>query len=219
MNEQITETSTVLEVWKCPKCGANNRFNPNICTSCNYSKIPPVEVLPPKSRQVWESISFVMMIAMIALQLFYAVSFYLGFGLTYMYDIKGHFLDIALKYPDMLLYSHFATAGICLLLALWNGYDLFKALKNRSKLTESLSRVALTQFAAVWMFPVVNIITDLIVTSMTDDKGANYRSFAAYDLFDMGISVLVPLIISGVALVIMYVNNRLAPEDNTKDEE
>lgn len=219
MNEQTTYTSSsVIDVWKCPKCGANNKFNPNICTSCHYSKIPPIQVLPPQSRVVWEKTSYVLIILLTALQLFYAVSMFLGFGLNFLFGIGGEFLETALQVPDMLLYSHYATAGVCLLLAAWNGWDLFSALKNKEKLTATLHRTALINCIGLWSFPVINILTDMVVTSIKRN-GANLRPFSAYDLFDMGVSIVVPLIITAVALVIMYVNNRFAPNDNLSDEE
>ncbi len=219
MNEQTTPASSyVIEAWKCPKCGANNKFNPNICTSCNYSKIPPIQVLPPQSRLVWEKISYAFIALLLALQLGYAVSIFLGFGLNLLYGIGGEFLETALQVPDMLLYSHYTTAGICLLLALWNGWDLFRAIKDKEKLTGALHRVAFINCIGLWAFPVVNILTDMIVTSIKKN-GVNLRAFSAYDLFDMGISIVVPLIITAVCLAIMYVNNRFAPEDNLNDEE
>ena len=219
MNENTTSASSyVIEAWKCPKCGANNKFNPNICTSCNYSKIPPVQVLPPKSRQNWEKISFVLIGLLLALQIGYAVTMFLGMGLTYLYGIDGIFLKTALEFPDMILYSHYATAGICVLLAGLNGFDLYRCIRNKENLTAALHRTAFTQCIALWAFPVVNILTDLVVTSIKKD-GVNLRSFGAYDLFQYGINVLVPLIITAVCLVIMYVNSRLAPEDFLSDEE
>ncbi len=219
MNEQTTTASShVIDAWKCPKCGANNKFNPNICTSCNYSKIPPIQVLPPQSRLVWEKISYALIAVLLALQLGYAVSMFMGFGLNLLYGIGGEFLDTALQVPDMLLYSHYATAGVCLLLAAWNGFELYRSIKNKENLVGSLHRSAVANCIAVWTFPVVNILTDLVVTSIKKN-GVNLRTFSAYDLFDMGVSIAVPLIISAVCLAIIYVNNRLAPEDNLNDEE
>ena len=219
MNDQTTTVSSyVIDAWKCPKCGANNKFNPNICTSCNYSKIPPIQVLPPQSRMVWEKISYAFIAILCALQLFYAVSMFLGFGLNILYGIGGQFLETALKVPDMILYSHYATAGVCLVLALWNGLDLFVAIKNKEKLTGALHRVAFINCIGLWTFPVVNILTDMVVTSIKKN-GVNLRTFSAYDLFDMGISVLIPLVITAVCLAIMYVNNRLAPEDDLNEDE
>ena len=219
MNEQTTSTSSYLiDVWKCPKCGANNKFNPNICTSCNYSKIPPIQVLPPQSRLVWEKISYALIGVLLLLQIAYAVSMFMGFGLNLLFGIGGEFLDTALQIPDMLLYSHFVTAGICVGLAVWNGLELFFAIKNKEKLTGALHRSAVANCIGLWMFPVVNILTDMVVTSIKKD-GVNLRPFSAYDLFDMGISIVVPLIITAVCLAIIYVNDRFAPNDNLNDEE
>lgn len=219
MSEQTTTaTSYVVEPWKCPKCGANNKFNPNICTSCNYSKIPPIQVLPPQSRLIWEKISFALIAVLLALQLGYAVSIFLGFGLTVLYGIGGEFLDTALQVPDMLLYSHYVTAGICLVLAGWTAWELIAAIKNKERLTGALQKAALINAIAVWTFPVVNILTDVVATSIKRN-GVNLRSHTAYDVFDMGLQVIIPAIIAVVCFVIMYVNNRLAPEDNLSDEE
>lgn len=219
MNDKTTSVSSyVIDAWKCPKCGANNKFNPNICTSCNYSKIPPIQVLPPQSRLVWEKISYAFIALLLVLQLGYAVTMFLGFGLNLLYGIGGEFLDTALQVPDMLLYSHYVTAGICLLLALWNAWDLMRAIKNKENLTGALHRVAIINCVGLWTFPVVNILTDMIITSIKKN-GVNLRAFSAYDLFDMGISVVVPLIITAVCLAIIYVNNRFAPDDNLSDDE
>lgn len=224
MNEQKTNaapetvSSHVVEAWKCPKCGANNRFNPNICTSCNYSKIPPVQVLPPQSRKVWEKISFILIGVMIALQLAYTVTMALGVGLTMMYGIGGIFLETALICPDMLLYSHYSTAGACAILAAITAISLVRAIKDTDKLAPALHTAASMQIIAAWAFPVINILTDMIVTSIKVD-GVQLRSSGAYDLFDMGITIWPAVIISVVALVIMYVNNRLAPSDNEPEEE
>ena len=219
MNEnQTSATSYVIDAWKCPKCGANNKFNPNICTSCNYSKIPPVQVLPPKSRQNWEKISFVLIGLFLALQIGYAVSMFLGIGMNLMFGLNGPFYDAALKYPDMVLYSHYATAGICLVLAVLNGLDLYLCIQNKDRLTDTLHRASIFQCIAVWAFPVVNILTDMVVTSIKKN-GVNLRPFSAYDLFDYGLNVIAPLVITAVALVVIYVNKRLAPEDNLSDEE
>jgi len=219
MNDQTTTVSSyVIEAWKCPKCGANNKFNPNICTSCNYSKIPPIQVLPPQSRLIWEKISYAFVAILCALQLGYAVSMFLGFGLNLIYGIGGQFLETALKVPDMILYSHYGTAGFCLLLALWNGWDLYTAIKDKEKLTGVLHRVAFVNCIGLWSFPVINILTDMVVTSIKKD-GVNLRPFSAYDLFDMGLNLVVPLVITVVCLAIMYVNNRFAPEENLSDDE
>lgn len=210
--------SYVIDAWKCPKCGANNRFNPNICTSCNYSKIPPVQVLPPQSRLVWEKISFVLIGVMIALQLAYAVTMFLGIGLTLLYGIGGVFLETALLCPDMILYGHYSTAGVCALLAGLSAFAMVKSIKNKDNLTASLHTVSVYQIVAVWAFPVINILTDMVVTSIKVD-GKQLRSSHAFDLFDMGINVVVPLIITVVALIIIYVNNRLAPSCDEVEEE
>lgn len=224
MNEQKTNaapetvSSYVVEAWKCPKCGANNRFNPNICTSCNYSKIPPVQVLPPQSRMVWEKISFILLGVMIALQLAYAVSIALGFGLTVLYGIGGIFLETALQCPDMLLYSHFVTAGVCAATCAISVVFLLRAIKNRDALTSALHTTSVVHLVSLWAFPVVNILTDMIVTSIKVD-GKQLRPSGAYDAFDLGLNILVPIIISAVVLIIMYVNNRLAPSDDHEEEE
>lgn len=213
-----TVSSYVIDAWKCPKCGANNRFNPNICTSCNYSKIPPVQVLPPQSRLVWEKISFILIGVMIALQLAYAVTMFLGVGLTMMYGIGGLFLDAAMACPDMILYGHYSTAGVCALLAGLSAFAMVKCIKNKDNLTSSLHSVSVYQIVAAWAFPVINILTDMVVTSIKIN-GKQLRSFGAYDLFDMGINVVVPLIITVVAFIIIYVNNRLAPSTDEAEEE
>jgi hypothetical protein len=167
---------------------------------------------------IWEKISFALVAVLLALQLGYAVSIFLGFGLTLLYSIGGEFLETALQVPDMLLYSHYVTAGVCLVLAAWNAWELIAAIKNKERLTGALQKAALLNAIAVWTFPIVNILTDVVVTSMKRD-GANLRSHTAYDVFDMGLNLLVPAIIAVVCFVIMYVNNRLAPEDNLADDE
>ena len=224
MNEQKTNaapetvSSHVVDAWKCPKCGANNKFNPNICTSCNYSKIPPVQVLPPQSRRVWEKISFVLIGLMIALQLAYAVTMAMGVGLTLMFGIEGPFLQSALICPDMILYSHYSTAGVCAALAVVTAFMLVYAIKNNDKLAQALHIASFCQCIAVWTFPVLNILTDMVVTSIKKD-GAQLRPTNAYDLFDMGITLLPSVIITIVALVIIYVNNRLAPSNDEPEDE
>lgn len=224
MNEQKTTvaaetaSSYVIEAWKCPKCGANNKFNPNICTSCNYSKIPPIQVLPPQSRRVWEKISFILIGLMLALQIAYAVTMALGVGLTMLYGIDGLFLEAAMTCPDMILYSHYTSAGICVVLALVTALGLVRSIKDKEKLAPALHTAAFTQILAAWTFPAVNILTDLIITSIKVN-GTQLRSSSAYDLFDMGITIIPGVIITVVALVVIYVNNRLAPSDNNQEEE
>lgn len=224
MNEQKTPvaaetvSSYVIDAWKCPKCGANNKFNPNICTSCNYSKIPPIQVLPPQSRKVWEKISFILIGLMLALQVTYAVIMALGIGLTLLYGIDGMLLEAALACPDMVLYSHFATAGACVVLAVITAVVLIRAIKKRETLVPALHTASFMQIIAAWAFPVINLLTDLVVTSIKVD-GTALRSVYAYDLFDLGISVVPALLITAVALIIMYVNNRLAPSDDKPEEE
>ena len=216
MNEN---TTPVIEAWKCPKCGANNKFNPNICTSCNYSKIPPVITLPPQSRLVWEKLSFILIGVMIVALLALAVTMPLGFGLTALYQIDGPFLDAALKCPDMILYSHYATAGICVAMAAAAAVMMVRALKDKTRLTGALHTTAIFQAVAMWTFPVVNIATDLIITSIRKSGGGQLRKPTAFDLFDMAPIIWVPLIVTVVALAIIYVNDRLAPQDNFADEE
>lgn len=223
MNEQKTPaaetvSSIVIDAWKCPKCGANNKFNPNICTSCNYSKIPPIQVLPAQSRKVWEKISFILIGVMIALQLAFAVTMFLGMGVTLLYGIDGIFLETALKCPDMLLYSHYSTSGVCVLTAVLTALVMVRALKDNDKLTASLRSACIYTAVATWAFPVLNILTDMIVTSIKVD-GHQLRSSGAYDLFDMGITIVPALIISAVVLIILYVNNRLAPSEDEPEEE
>lgn len=224
MNEQKTTvaaetvSSYVIEAWKCPKCGASNKFNPNICTSCNYSKIPPVQVLPPQSRKVWETISKILIGVMLVLQLAYAASMALGFGLNLLYGIGGQFLESALICPDLILYSHYGAAGMCVLLAVITALGLVRSMKDKERLTGSLHTAAVSQIVAAWSFPVINILTDMVVTSVKVG-GTQLRSSSAYDLFDMGITIIPGLIISAAALIVIYVNNRLGSSEEEPEEE
>lgn len=224
MNEQKAKvasklaSSQVIEPWKCPKCGANNKFNPNICTSCNYSKIPPIQVLPPQSRKVWEKLSFILVGMLFALQLLYIVTMANGSGLSILYDIDKTFLAAALECPDMILYSHLVTAGVCLVLTVITLIKVIGACKDTDKLAPALHFTAIAQIIAVWTFPVVNIATDMIVTSIKVN-GTQLRSSSAYDVFDMGLSIVVPIVITVICAAIIYVNKRLAPSENEPEEE
>ena len=131
------------------------------------------------------------------------VGWFTGHTLELYYGIDGLLHSIAVENPYIILYMNYFGMGVCVLMALYAGYNLYDARFDKEASFDKLRSLMIFNIVATWAVPLYNALADLVYVTL------RIRAISSYDLFDLGMTAWPMIIVTALSVVVILVNGHL----------
>ena len=126
-----------------------------------------------------------------------------GHTANLFYGIDGLFLEDAMQTPFLWLYINYFGMASCALMVILPIFQIVACRLDKESAFLKIRTLMGCAIASVWAVPLYHVIADMIVVAM------RVRTTLSYDIFDFGMTFVPSLIVTALALVVMFVNGKL----------
>lgn len=158
---------------------------------------------PLASYSIWYRVTLVIMVLTAVCYGVALVGWITSHTASLFFGIEGLFLEDAMQTPYLWLYLNYFGIVSCALVAGLAVYYIFVSLSDKESAFLKIRSLMGLVIGSVWAVPLFHGIADLAATAM------RVRTILSYDIFDLGMNFIPSLVVTALALVIIFINSKL----------
>ena len=131
------------------------------------------------------------------------VGWFTGHTATLFFGIDGLFLEDVTQTPYLWLYLNYFGILVSAAVVVLSVWQALSCKYDKESAFLKIRTVMGCVIGSIWAIPLYHVIADMIVVAQRT------RNPLSYDIFDFGINILPALIVTVLAVLVLFVNSKL----------
>lgn len=155
------------------------------------------------SYSIWYRVVIALMVLTSVCYILALVGWFTGHTASLFFGVKGLFLEDVTKTPFLWLYMNYFGMLVSALMIVLPIYQIFVCISDKESAFLKIRTLMGAVIGSIWAVPLYHIIADMVVVARRT------RDPLSYDVFDFGMNIIPALVITVLAVAVIFVNSKL----------